>query len=54
MTPEGRTFALSRLANAPSLDALRTVWESLSDDYKRDPTVQRFKDTMKQQLQETG
>lgn len=50
MTPQGRAFVLSRLANSPNIAALRRVWESLGIEYKRDPEIQQFKDKLKREL----
>ena len=49
-TEEGRRFVLRRMGDCPDLAALRRVWDSLGDDYKRDPIVQDFKDKMKEAL----
>lgn len=43
-------FTLMRLSQAPDLDALRRVWESLGEDQKLDPIVRQYKDTFKAQL----
>ena len=50
MTPEGRTYVLMRLSEAPNIKALRTVWESVSNEYQRDPEIQAHKDRMKESL----
>lgn len=52
MTPEGRSHIITRLTNAPDLDALRRVWDSVSFEYQADPKIQEFKDKMKRQLGE--
>ena len=44
-------FTLSRLSQAPDLDALRRVWESLSIEQKSDPYVREYKDRAKVILQ---
>jgi len=51
MTPNGRTFALMRLADAPDLDALRAVWSSLAFAYQNDETVRDMKDALKQRME---
>lgn len=50
MTPHGRKFVLSRLFDAPDLNALKAVWETISDEYKRDPVVVAAKDSLKEAL----
>lgn len=46
----GIAHCLARLGDCPDLDALRRVWESLGETYKRHPSVQAFKDLKKEQL----
>jgi len=50
MTPEGKAYVLQRLADSPSCEALRTVWDSVANEYKRDPDIQQMKDKMKASL----
>lgn len=47
---EYRTGAIARLTQAPSLEALQTVWQSLPHDMKADATVISAKDDMKASL----
>lgn len=49
-TEHGKAYAIMRLSECPTLAALRTVWESLGDDYKRDPDVQAHKNDMKARM----
>ncbi|WP_422028095.1 hypothetical protein [Roseovarius sp.] len=51
MTPNGRTFALMRLADAPDLEALKTVWSNLSIEYQKDEVVRDMKDALKQKME---
>lgn len=51
MTPNGRTFALMRLADAPDLDALRAVWGNLAVEYQKDEVVRDMKDALKQRME---
>ena len=53
MTPEGRLYALMRLANAPDLNGLRAVWQALSVEYQRDEVIRDMKDAMKK-IMEAG
>jgi len=50
MTPEGKAYVLQRLADAPTCEALRKVWDSIADEYKRDPVIQAMKNEMKASL----
>ncbi len=50
----GRAYVLSRLNDAPTLEALRRVWENLGDSYKRDPIVQKAKDDLKAAMERAG
>jgi len=50
MTPEGKAYVLQRLADAPTCAALRTVWDSIAYEYRRDPVIQTMKDEMKASL----
>lgn len=54
MTDEGRKFVLGRLAAAPDLRSLAKVWESLGNEYARDPMVQNLKDELKRQFEKEG
>jgi len=47
MTDRGREFALSRLNDAPTLQALAAVWSTLGIEYQRDQAVQDAKNRMK-------
>jgi len=47
---EYRTGAIARLTQAPTLEALQTVWLSLPPDMKADATVLSAKDDMKASL----
>lgn len=49
-TEAGRQFVLRRMGDCPDTAALRRVWDSLGNEYKRDPIVQDFKDKMKEAL----
>lgn len=49
-TEPGRQFVLSRMGDCPNIDALRRVWDSLGNEYKRDPIVRDFKDKLKEAL----
>lgn len=49
-TEAGRAYAIGRMVQCPDLEALRRVWESLSDDYKRDPKIHAFKERIKESL----
>lgn len=31
LTPAGRTFVMDRLTNAPNIEVLRRVWDSLGE-----------------------
>lgn len=46
-TDHGKAFIIQRLSECPTLGALRTVWESLGDAYKRDPDIKALKDKLK-------
>ena len=46
-TDHGRAFVVARLGDAPDLDALRRVWESLGLEYKKDQVVRDAKDRIK-------
>jgi len=52
MTPEGITYAIMRLSDAPNIEALRRVWESLGRDYRANPQIIAHKDTLKKQMEE--
>lgn len=49
---DGRKFVLSRMNQCADSAALRRVWESLADAYKRDPIIQKAKDDLKKALSE--
>jgi hypothetical protein len=44
------SFTLMRLSQAPDLDALRRVWESLSPEQRADPYIVAYKDHYKRLL----
>lgn len=46
-TENGIAFCLQRLADAPTKEALRTVWGNLGREYQLEPKVRDFKDTLK-------
>lgn len=48
MTSAGKAYVLQRLADAPTLTALRTVWESIAHEYQKDPEIQALKNKLKQ------
>lgn len=50
MTPEGKSYVLQRLADAPTCEALRTVWESVAYEYQRDADILQMKNAMKETL----
>lgn len=47
MTPQGRAYAVSRLGDCHTLEALRTVWESLGREYQNDPEILALKEQLK-------
>lgn len=47
-TPNGKAYVLHRLSDAPDLNALRRVWESLGREYQQDADVVAFKDLLKE------
>lgn len=47
MTDAGRAYVMQRLSDAPDLQGLRNVWESLGAEYKRDPQIFQHKETLK-------
>lgn len=49
-TEHGKAFVLMRLSECPTLNALKTVWESIGLEYRKDPDVQAHKDRMKEVL----
>lgn len=51
MTDEGRKFTIARLSDAPNIEALRRVWDSLGDEYRRCPVVAAHKDTLKKSME---
>lgn len=54
MTEHGLKFILARLGDCPDLDALRRVWDSLSDEYKRSPEVQAQKARLKAAMEKAA
>lgn len=54
MTDHGLKYVLARLADCPNLDALRRVWDSLGDEYKRSPEVQAHKARLKAGMQKAA
>jgi len=41
-----------RLSDAPNIEALRRVWESLGRDYRAKPQIIAHKDALKEQMEE--
>lgn len=50
MNDAGRAYATTRLLQCSDLTALRRVWESLGNEYQRDPKIQKLKDRLKEAL----
>lgn len=50
-TESGRAFVIARLCDAPDINGLRTVWQSLGTTYQRDTELAALKDQLKRQME---
>lgn len=50
-TDSGRIFVIARLCDAPNINGLRAVWQSLGATYQRDPELAALKDQLKRQME---
>jgi hypothetical protein len=51
-TAKGLKYVKHRLSSAHTLQALRNVWDTIGADYKRDESVQKLKDELKEALKD--
>lgn len=50
-TPEGRAYCIVQMCNCPGKEALRRVWDTFSDAYKRDRVISGVKDMLKEDME---